>query len=345
MVAQTDVDQSFALSQGILKATDKIAGDVNNFYQKRLNSFNSAINKAVDRVDGLTDEQSQQLYLDYQNEKQTYFSADASKRAEIEKDVIKRASDIVENDLFIDRIIDIEGDISKELIASKTGESIEKILDGSASRSWNTKTKTYEYSVYDAETKKEVLMSRDRIETIINNNTFDSNANDRLTALVTGAGNDSSNILALQDGTFPQTTYESLVRENIIKSGDLRSLTYDNHIGENNFMSHLYDHLGSKTYGDLGISPKNQAVVNMLDPNTDDDPDKISEEDRKTIIKAIASDKNTLKRFLTDYFVQHIRSNWVDAEDSRSINKDKEEQTKEETPSSGLDDQTYMPQK
>jgi hypothetical protein len=134
------------------------------------------------------------------------------------------------------------------------------------------------------------------------------------------------------------------VRENIIKSGDLRSLTYDNHVGETDFVTNLNSHLATKSYEDLGISPKNQAVVDMLDPNTDNDPEKISEEDRNTIIKSITSDKNTLKRFLTDYFVQHIKSNWVDAEDSRDNNKDKENKTVEETPSSGLEDQTYMPQ-
>ena len=343
-VAEAGADANLLEAEAIQEVTNKFSDRMKVFTEKRLQSFESAINKAVDRTDGLTPEQTRQLYTDYKAEKSKHFFGDPVTRAEIEKDVIRRASDIVENDSFIDRIVDKEGDISKELIASKTGQSIENILNGSAPKIWNSNTKTYEYPIYDEESKKDILMSRDKIETIINNNTFDSNVNERLTALVKGAASSSSDVLALQDGTFPKTSYESLVRENIIKSGDLRSLTYDNHVGETDFVTNLNSHLATKSYEDLGISPKNQAVVDMLDPNTDNDPEKISEEDRNTIIKSITSDKNTLKRFLTDYFVQHIKSNWVDAEDSRDNNKDKENKTVEETPSSGLEDQTYMPQ-
>ena len=104
---------------------------------------------------------------------------------------------------------------------------------------------------------------------------------------------------------------------------NLKSLASDkNNITNSSFKADLTQALQTANYDDLGIfstgasttDAKNKRrlikKVESLDPNTDGDDNKISQQDAETIVQALMSDQAMLKEHLSNYFTKAIEQQY-----------------------------------
>ena len=162
-------------------------------------------------------------------------------------------------------------------------------------------------------------LSKFDMQEVIDENSFDKSINNTIsevakTSLEAGQNGESlESIPNLND-----------IAINIVKEGNLTSLTLDSHIkglDENNeprnFKQDLYTSIflgpdGSGTkWEDLGLDAE---TINALDQDpstgTDDDKSKVSAQDALAIAEAILDDKNLSIDYLTDYLYNYFKQNW-----------------------------------
>ena len=104
---------------------------------------------------------------------------------------------------------------------------------------------------------------------------------------------------------------------------NLKSLASDkNNITGSSFKSDLTQALQTASYEDLGVKNEKllKAKIEDLDPNTDGDDDKISQQDAETIVESLMSDDSTLKFYLEQYFTKAIKQQ----HDAYTSNKEKQ---------------------
>jgi len=113
---------------------------------------------------------------------------------------------------------------------------------------------------------------------------------------------------------------EKLVND---ENTNLKSLASDkNNITNSSFQADLTQALQTANYNDLGIfgdakiltkrklKKRFREKVESLDPNTDGDDDKISQQDAETIVEALMSDQGLLKQYLAGYFTKAIEQQY-----------------------------------
>ena len=135
---------------------------------------------------------------------------------------------------------------------------------------------------------------------------------------------DAATSKVIEDAKSNKTFNYRAVRSDMMKiindeNTNLKSLASDkNNITNSSFKADLTQALQTANYDDLGIfstgasttDAKNKRrlikKVESLDPNTDGDDNKISQQDAETIVQALMSDQDMLKEHLSNYFTKAI---------------------------------------
>ena len=135
---------------------------------------------------------------------------------------------------------------------------------------------------------------------------------------------DAATSKVIEDAKSNKTFNYRAVRSDMMKiindeNTNLKSLASDkNNITNSSFKADLTQALQTANYDDLGIFSTGASTtdakrkkrlikkVESLDPNTDGDDNKISQQDAETIVQALMSDQDMLKEHLSNYFTKAI---------------------------------------
>ena len=135
---------------------------------------------------------------------------------------------------------------------------------------------------------------------------------------------DAATSKAIEDAKSGKEFNTEATRNDMMKiindeNTNLKSLASDkNNITNSSFKSDLSQALQTANYDDLGIfgdakiltkkklKKRFNEKVKSLDPNTDNDNSKISQQDAETIVEALMSDQGMLKEHLSNYFTKAI---------------------------------------
>ena len=151
------------------------------------------------------------------------------------------------------------------------------------------------------------------MEQVINHQSFDREINNKAVEFATNAQTLGASVPQGSAANFNYESTETLVTNEIINKGNIRSLTYDKHIGGVSFAENLQKAINNKTYAELGID---EATLNAEDPTPDG---VISESDAEVITQKLLNNKNMVKDYLTTYFTNFIQKNYQDGYNSRPI--------------------------
>ena len=157
---------------------------------------------------------------------------------------------------------------------------------------------------------------------------------------------DTATAKIIEDAKTGKEFNRDAVRNDMMKiindeNTNLKSLASDkNNITNSSFKSDLTQALQTANYDDLGIFGDAKILtkrkleksfnekVESLDPNTDGDDDKISQQDAETIVEALMSDQGMLKEHLSNYFTKAIEQQHY-AYTTREKQKNEAERNKE----------------
>jgi len=172
------------------------------------------------------------------------------------------------------------------------------------------------------------------MENTIKKQSFDRERNDKVLEFATNAQTIGSQVPQDSKSNFNYESTRSLVVNEIVDPGNMRSLIHDKHIGGKSFKEHLTKSLISTkdnpiSYNDLGIDPE---LVKVLDPNGGG----VTPADAKIIADQLLKDADMTKEYVTNFFTLFIKQNYEDGYNSRPKSS---EEKKTNTTTSAFDGQ------
>ena len=141
---------------------------------------------------------------------------------------------------------------------------------------------------------------------------FDRDKNDEIMEFATNAQTLGAGVPQGHEANFDYESTQRLVMNEIINKGNIRSLTYDKHIGGVSFAENLQKAINSKTYAELGID---KATLDAQDPTPDG---VISASDAEIITQKLLNNKDMVNSYLANYFTNFIKQNYEGGFNSRS---------------------------
>ena len=153
------------------------------------------------------------------------------------------------------------------------------------------------------------------LEDIIKHQSFDTQSQEVINAAVLNQMNLAEKVLPNETGEFNYKPQYDIMKAQVVKKGNLRSLVHDPHVGDVSFKENITLALEETTYHELGIVLEKEFGVSredveMNDPNTDNDPTRISKDDAEIIVSTLVDDEEMLIHYLSTYFTNFLEQNW-----------------------------------
>ena len=151
--------------------------------------------------------------------------------------------------------------------------------------------------------ESEIFKTTDEIQSLVDSKKVDSKSKETIQGLLDNVVEKATNIKPEDNAQFNYNQMFQNVRNNIIETGDLKSLMEDPMFAGRNFTDDLTEALQNGTYQNLGIDKK---IIERLDPT---DNGKITKRDIKRIMKAIKGDDDLAKNLLAEYITKGLEQN------------------------------------
>jgi len=146
-------------------------------------------------------------------------------------------------------------------------------------------------------------MSMQEITDKLNTMKVDQGSREGIKVLLDDVIRKSENIQPGDDPTFNYQKEYNNVKEKIVETGDLKSLTIDKIFPNRTFKDDLISAISTGTYKDMGITDEQ-----VQDPTPGDG--RITEEDAKIISNTIIQNEDLLKEYLAEYYTKALEQNW-----------------------------------
>ena len=252
----------------------------------------------IDREVTFPQEMMEGLRVKYENQKDEYAEGNKEVQQLLEAGVVQDAARITKAEEFKKSISsDIDPSVLGNNLEAKFGQpfmlDIANIINGNNEVVYDGNMPGYEF--------EDGFNSMDKIQKKVRSAAIDKESKNMIQATISDLVDKAGKIQEGEDATFNYQKHYDNIYNKIIVPGNKTSLSVDQHFGKRVFEEDLLKSIKMGTYKDLGVS-LTQEKVNELDPNTDNDNSKISEEDAMAIKDAIYADEDLHNKYLAEYY-------------------------------------------
>ena len=264
-------------------------------------SFIKAMNDELNRDPNLSEEETEDLTNELLGMKDNYANGSNNDKASLERELVEKAQSMTMPEEFKKTLagtLTDTGNFGHDPV-EKLGPyaaDIMGIVDESKPIIYKNKQPGYE--MYDGE-----WMSFNAINDMLKGMKLDQASKGGLKILLDDVIAKSEQIQPGENAEFNYQKEYNNIKEKIVESGNIKSLTVDKMFGNRTFKDDLMSAIQKGTYEQMGIT-KDQ----IQDPTPEDG--KITKEDAKVIYETITKDEKMLKEYLAEYFTKALEQNW-----------------------------------
>jgi len=263
--------------------------------------FLQAMNSELNRDPKVTPEEREDLTNWTMQKKGEFANGDKNDQANVQQETIEKAQMMTVPEEFkkktAETLTDTEnfGHNPVEKLGPMAND-IMNIINGSSQPIFQDKVPGYEMS--DGQ-----WLSMEDITDKISGMKVDQASREGMKALVDNVVGLAGDVKPGDDSAFNYQKEYNNVKEKIVETGNLTSLSIDKIFGNRTFKDDLISAIQKGTYTDMGI-PEAQ----VQDPTPEDG--RITSEDAKIISDTIMQDETMLKDYLAEYYTKALEQNW-----------------------------------
>tara|TARA_R110002012_G_scaffold308477_1_gene514741 strand:+ start:8764 stop:9732 length:969 start_codon:yes stop_codon:yes gene_type:complete len=263
--------------------------------------FLNAMKNESNRDPDVSQEKRDELTDELRGMKDEYANGNKKDQANLESELIEKAQSMTQPEQFKKEIASTLTDVINfgHDPVEKLGpfaNDIMKIMDGGNPVIYKDKKAGHEMSNGN-------WMSYDNIIDMLNGMKVDQASKGGLKVLLDDAIAKAEEIQPDENSEFNYQKEYNNIKEKIVESGNIKSLTVDKMFGNRVFKDDLISAIQKGTYKEMGVTDDQ-----IKDPTPEDG--KITEEDAKAIYGMITKDETMLKDYLTEYFTKAIEQNY-----------------------------------
>lgn len=294
-------------------------------------SFTKEMNNELNRMPNVSTEEHEEIRAFCEEKKNEYANSDKKTQFQIQQETLEKAQMLTVPEEFKKQIAQTLTDTNNfgHDIIGKLGDmagDFQNIANGTSQPIFKDKVPGYEMSNGE-------WMSMESINDMLSTMKVDQGSKEGMKVLLDDVIRKAENIQPGDDPTFNYQKEYNNIKNKIVETGDLKSLTIDKIFPNRTFKDDLISAIKQGTYKEMGID--NDQVQ---DPTPDDG--KITEEDAKIISNTIIQNEDMLKEYLAEYYTKALEQNYnnnlsMEVKNNKKIktnNKNIEEQTKKTLP-------------
>ena len=263
--------------------------------------FLKLMNDELNRDPQVTPEKREEIFGFAMNRKERFANGDKNEQANVQQETVEMAQMMTVPEEFKKKIAETLTDDTGfgHNPVEKLGpmaNNIVNIINGTSQPIFKNKVPGYEME--DGK-----WMSMEEITDMLSGMKLDQGSKEGMKVLLDDTVRKAESI---QDGDDPTFNYQkefNNIKQKIVESGNLASLSMDKIFGNRTFKDDLMSAIQKGTYADMGI-PEAQ----IQDPTPEDG--RITPEDAKIISNTIMQDKEMLKDYLTEYYTKALEQNY-----------------------------------
>tara|TARA_R100000152_G_C6731697_1_gene156303 strand:- start:40 stop:1059 length:1020 start_codon:yes stop_codon:yes gene_type:complete len=262
--------------------------------------FLKLMNEELNRDPNVSQEENEELYNYGVDAKDRFSKADKNEQAAIQKETLEKAQKMTVPEEFKKQIAETLSDTESfghnpiEKLGPYANDVIDIIKGGSQPI---FKDNVPGYEMHNGE-----WMSMANITDLFSGMKVDQGSREGMKVLLDDVIRKAENVQPGDDPSFNYQKEYNNIKEKIVETGDLKSLTLDKIFPNRTFKDDLISAIKQGTYKEMGI-----ADNQIKDPTPEDG--RITEEDAKVISEVIMQDKNMLKDYLAEYYTKALEQN------------------------------------
>ena len=264
-------------------------------------SFTKQMNDELNRMPNISPEEQEELRIFCEEKKNEYANGDKKTQFSIQQETLEKAQMLTVPEEFKKQMAETLTDTKNfgHNVIGKLGDmatDFQNIANGTSQPIFKDKVPGYEMSNGE-------WMSMQEITDKLNTMKVDQGSREGIKVLLDDVIRKSENIQPGDDPTFNYQKEYNNVKEKIVETGDLKSLTIDKIFPNRTFKDDLISAISTGTYKDMGITDEQ-----VQDPTPGDG--RITEEDAKIISNTIIQNEDLLKEYLAEYYTKALEQNW-----------------------------------
>ena len=264
-------------------------------------SFTKQMNDELNRMPNISPEEQEELRIFCEEKKNEYANGDKKTQFSIQQETLEKAQMLTVPEEFKKQMAETLTDTKNfgHDVIGKLGDmatDFQNIANGTSQPIFKDKVPGYEMSNGE-------WMSMQEITDKLNTMKVDQGSREGIKVLLDDVIRKSENIQPGDDPTFNYQKEYNNVKEKIVETGDLKSLTIDKIFPNRTFKDDLISAISTGTYKDMGITDEQ-----VQDPTPGDG--RITEEDAKIISNTIIQNEDLLKEYLAEYYTKALEQNW-----------------------------------
>tara|TARA_R110002020_G_scaffold259366_1_gene473267 strand:+ start:10618 stop:11601 length:984 start_codon:yes stop_codon:yes gene_type:complete len=263
--------------------------------------FLKLMNEELNRDPKVTTQEREDLTKKTLELKKDFANGDKNEQANIQQQTVEMAQMMTVPEEFKKKIAETLTDSENfgHNPVEKLGvyaPDIINIMNGSSQPIFKDKVPGYEMNNGE-------WMSMEDITDMVNNMKLDQGSKEGMKVLMDDVVRKAEDVQPGDDPSFNYQKEYNNIKEKIVETGNISSLTIDKIFGNRTFKDDLISAIQKGTYTDMGI-PEAQ----VQDPTPEDG--KITSEDAKIISGMIMQDETMLKDYLAEYFTKALEQNY-----------------------------------
>ena len=263
--------------------------------------FLKLMNEELNRDPNVSQEENEELYNYGVDAKERFSKADKNEQAAIQKETLEKAQKMTVPEEFKKQIAETLSDTESfghnpvEKLGPYANDVVDIIKGGSQPI---FKDNVPGYEMHNGE-----WMSMANITDLFSGMKVDQGSREGMKVLLDDVIRKAEDVQPRDDPSFNYQKEYNNIKEKIVETGDLKSLTLDKIFPNRTFKDDLISAIKQGTYKEMGV-----ADNQVKDPTPGDG--RITEEDAKVISDVIIQDKNMLKDYLAEYFTKALEQNY-----------------------------------
>jgi hypothetical protein len=264
-------------------------------------SFTKQMNDELNRMPNISPEEQEELRIFCEEKKNEYANGDKKTQFSIQQETLEKAQMLTVPEEFKKQMAETLTDTKNfgHDVIGKLGDmatDFQNIANGTSQPIFKDKVPGYEMSNGEWMSMQEIT---DKLSTM----KVDQGSREGMKVLLDDVIRKSENVQPGDDPTFNYQKEYNNIKEKIVETGDLKSLTIDKIFPNRTFKDDLISAISTGTYKDMGI-PDEQ----VQDPTPGDG--RITEEDAKIISNTIIQNEDLLKEYLAEYYTKALEQNY-----------------------------------
>ena len=263
--------------------------------------FLKLMNEELNRDPNVSQEQNEELHSYGVDAKTRFSEADKNEQAAIQKETLEKAQMMTVPEEFKKKIAEALSDTENfghnpvEKLGPYANDVVDIIKGGSQPI---LKNNVPGYEMHNGE-----WMSMTDVTDLFSGMKVDQGSREGIKVLLDDVIRKAEDVQPGDDPTFNYQKEYNNIKEKIVETGDLRSLTLDKIFPNRTFKDDLISAIKQGTYKEMGISDSQ-----IQDPTPEDG--RITEEDARVISEAVIQDESMLKDYLAEYFTKALEQNY-----------------------------------